>query len=62
MIHIIIAKLAEVQKIYFLIDLINLKMFSICYKCFFAVAKKEEKEVKKEAENNKEETKAPEKR
>lgn len=37
-------------------------MFSICYKCFFAVAKKEEKEVKKEAENNKEETKAPEKR
>lgn len=38
-------------------------MFSICYKfLFFAVAKKEEKEVKKEAENNKEEAKAPEKR
>lgn len=29
---------------------------------FFAVAKKEEKEVKKEGENNKEEAKAPEKR
>lgn len=37
-------------------------MFPICYKRIFAVAKKEEKEVKKEAENNKEETKAPEKR